>query len=494
MTGPGGTVSPAVPVSGRLPAVVGGFAALAPLALVIVAEAAWISVVGGLLQEFVLRDPVIGIPGLAGVVLTGVVGARLAGPRLGRVWPGVALGFVILAGVAGWLSAAEARTALADGIGPALAAHPGGFLAGLALLRGFAHARLPLVESTVTHLLGVGVPGLALAAMLGGVVGDPFRSRFLADALGAAIVFIAATVLALAFARLDAIVTDERFDWRRNPPWLVLTVAMLLGAIAVAVPLSRVAGTLISVAVSVALVPLFLVGIATGFDRTARRVLLFFALVTIAILALVAGPGQIARPDQAPPGYTGQNAPTTGEQVVAASLGGLLLLGAIVAILVLAALWMRRVPPPDGAIGEARSIDPSGDGLATRRRRRRFGRRAVPENAVDAYVALIDDLDRYHDVRRDPAETPAAHAGRLRAGGQTGLALELLAADYALARYGGITLPEREDRRAVGRWRVLRRTLTARGPAGRHGMVSDPAAAPPVEAAVAPAVEPRRGF
>ena len=155
---------------------------------------------------------------------------------------------------------------------------------------------------------------------------------------------------------------------------------------------------------------------------------------------------------------------------------------------------MRRVPPPDGAIGEARSIDPSGDGLATRRRRRRFGRRAVPENAVDAYVALIDDLDRYHDVRRDPAETPAAHAGRLRAGGQTGLALELLAADYALARYGGITLPEREDRRAVGRWRVLRRTLTARGPAGRHGMVSDPAAAPPVEAAVAPAVEPRRGF
>jgi hypothetical protein len=75
----------------------------------------------------------------------------------------------------------------------------------------------------------------------------------------------------------------------------------------------------------------------------------------------------------------------------------------------------------------------------------------------------MHDIDADPDVRRVPAETPAEHAARLRSDGRAPLSLDLLAADYALARYGGVVLPAREDVRAVSRWRTLRRRLS-RGP------------------------------
>jgi hypothetical protein len=471
-------------------------AELAPVALVVVAEAAWISVIAGLLQEFALRDPVLGIPALVAFVGTGVILARLGGPRLGNRWPAVAFALVLGSGAVGWLASPAARAALGDGIGPALAAHPGGWLAGLALLRGFAHARIPLGEGTVTNLIAIGVPGLAFAATLGGLIVDPFRARFLADSLGAAIVFVGAAVLALAFTRLDAIGTDAGFDWRRNPPWLVLTVAMLLVAIVVAIPLASVAGTVISVVLSVALGPMLIIGLASGFDRVARRVIGFFLAVAIVIFVLIRVFGvqpTITPPTQ--PGFGDQAPASPAEQIVTISIGGLLLLAAIVGIIILIALWMRRTPAPDGLIGERRTIDPSGEGLAPRRRRNRFGFRPAPTTAVQAYVALVDDLDRHPDVRREAAETPAAHAARLRSAGRAGLSLDLLAADYALARYGEVTLPAREDRRALGRWRLLRRRVPIRpaglpDPSGRG-----PGGTPPTPDAEKPVdLEPRRTF
>src|SRR5207247_1146504 len=136
--------------------------------------------------------------------------ARLDGP-----WrPAAALGLIVVDAVVGVLASPAASAALAGGIGPAVAAHPGGLLAGLAVLRGFAHASLPLAESTVARLLALGTPGLALASLLGGVIAEPFRTRFLGDALGAAIVFVGTAVLALAFTRLAAMATDEGLDWR----------------------------------------------------------------------------------------------------------------------------------------------------------------------------------------------------------------------------------------------------------------------------------------
>jgi len=450
-------------VTGWTKRAAGLLAELAPVALVVVAEAAWISVIAGLLQEFALHDPVLGIPALVAFVVAGVILARLFGARLGDRWPAVGFGLVLGSGAVGWLASPAARVALADGIGPALAAHPGGWLAGLALLRGFAHARIPLREDTIANLLGLGVPGLALAATLGGLIVDPYRTRFLGDSLGAAVVYVAAAVLALALARLNAIGTDAGFDWRRNPPWLVLTIAMVAVAIVVAIPLASVAGTVISIALSVAVGPLFIVALATGFDDMARRIIGFFIGLTIVIFIVVTifGPRTLPTPpDQ--PALGNPTAPSPAEQIFTLSLGGLLLLIAIVATIVLIALWMRRAPGPEGLVGETRTIDPSDEGLSPRRHRSRFGFRPTPTTAVQAYVALVDDLDRHADVRRDPAETPAAHAARLRDLGRSGLSLDLLAADYALARYGGLDLPEREDRRAVARWRVLRRRIAAR--------------------------------
>jgi hypothetical protein len=438
---------------------------LAPVALVVVAEAAWISVVGGLLQEFAFGEPVLGIPATAAFVVAGIVVARLLGQRLGRRWPGVALVLIVTAGFAGLLASPAARLALADGLGSALARHPGGLVAGLALLRGFAHAELPLLEGTIGRLLGLGVPGLAVAAILGGVIGEPFRGRFLADTLGASITFIVAATLALALTRLAAIGGDSGFDWRRNPTWLGLTVGLLAVAVLAAVPLSDVAGTVIQSAFAIAVVPMLMIGFLIGLDRMTRRVLgVVLAVAVVMLIAFRIFGGQKVVPGPLQGITSGPDRPSVADQLMTVSLGGLFLVGAVVSILILTAVWLQRTRPPETSLNEWRTIDRGDDMLAPRRRRRRFGRHPEPTGAAAAYVALVNDIDAHPDVRRWPAETPSEHAARLRSVGRAPLSLDLLAADYALARYGGIDLPSREDVRAVSRWRTLRRRLRAPRP------------------------------
>jgi hypothetical protein len=448
---------------------------LAPLLLVIVAEAAWISVLGGLLQEFALRRSVLGIPAIAAFVAAGVVTARIGAPRLGNRWPFAALGLAAFGALLGWVISEDARGALREGVGPGLAAHPGGLVGGLAVIRGFAHARMPLQEGTVSHLLSVGVPGLALVSVVGGVIGEPIRSAFLGEALGAAIVFVGAAALALAFTRLDDVGRDGGFDWRRNPPWLLVTVVVLVLAIAVAIPLAAVAGSILAVLISLALGPALVLGLASGFDRTARRMILSTGLTLVLFYLLTGGPLRGVLPVLGNPALGGGSQTTAGEQVIAASLGGLLLVAALIGVVVLIALWMRRSPPPDPGVDELRAIDRGGPGLAPHRRRGRFGRRPVPESAAEAYVALMDELERHPVVRREAAETPASHAARLRSSGLAGLSLELLAADYALDRYAGMVLTTREDDRAIGRWRRLRRQLARVAPPKPGATAADPA-------------------
>jgi hypothetical protein len=126
---------------------------------------------------------------------------------------------------------------------------------------------------------------------------------------------------------------------------------------------------------------------------------------------------------------------------------------------------MRRIPLVEDDVLETRMIDRGGERSRGKRRRRR--RRADPVDAVTAYLALVGDLADRPQVRREPAETPAEHARRLRETGRSDLGLDLLAADYALARFGGVTLSGRENRRAVARWQALRRRLGDGRPRGR---------------------------
>ncbi|HEX3427388.1 MAG TPA: DUF4129 domain-containing protein [Candidatus Limnocylindrales bacterium] len=443
---------------------------LAPVGLVVVAEAAWISVVAGLVEAFAFHDPILGIPAIGAFVATGIVAARLLGRRLGNGWPMAALAITLLAGIVGWLASPTARASLGDGLGPAIAAHPGGWLAGLAVLRGFAHARLPLLEGTIARLLGLGVPGLAVCAILGGVIGEPVRGRFLADTLGASIVFVVAATLALAMTRLTTVGGDAGFDWRRNPTWMLMTVGLLVVAVLAAIPLSVVAGTAIQAVFAIAVGPLLVVGLLTGLDATVRRILALIFAAGIALLVVLRLIGaNPATPNPAPSPAAGQGRPAVVDQLMTISLGGLLLIGAVIAVLVLAAIWLERTRPPDeDLIDESRTIDRGEDQGPHRRPRRWVGRRREPRDAEAAYIALDRELDRHAGVRRMAGETPAEHAARLRSERGSPLSLDLLAADYELARYAGRKLPAREDRRAIARWRHLRRVLT-RAEARRPG-------------------------
>ncbi|MDP1828772.1 MAG: DUF4129 domain-containing protein, partial [Archangium sp.] len=369
----------------------------------------------------------------------------------------------------------EVREILAaDGtgdLGAALAANPAGWLASVAFIRGVAHARLPADPRRIATVLAAGIPGLAVLALLGGMVTEPWRSQFLADAQVQVTVFLAAAVPALALARLTLVGPAAAVDWRRNPAWLGLVAALLVGAATIATWLSVVAGPSISTVLGVVFVPLLLAGLVAGFDRRAVGILLisvFGAAVLAASIQLFGAVGGVDPGAAGGVADTGSD-PETGTQVALGVLGLVLLL-AIGAVLVLARLWLRRSPAasPDG--DETRVIDHGGEGSGRPRRRRGrtlFGRRTTPHDAVAAYRALLEDLEDQPAVRRVAGETPAEHARRLRGEGTGALGLDLLAADYGLARYGGVRLSLAEERRAVARWSSMRRRL--RAAAGRGG-------------------------
>jgi hypothetical protein len=439
---------------------------VAPVAFAVVAEGAWVTVASSLVQTYALVDIVIGLPAMIVIAAAGAILARLVAPRAGDRWPILASGLTIAAGTAGWLVAPDVRAALAAGLPvAALGANPGGWFAGLALLRGFRHSRLPLDESSLALVLGLGIPGLAFAAIAGGMIAEPFRGRFLAETLVAATIFAASATLALALARLTAVGADAGFDWRRNPPWILL-VGLLVAAVAVvAQPASAIAGPLIPIGLGIVAGPLLVVAFVLGFSRRAAWLIFIAAGVTIVYVGLVAlfsqGPPspQPAVGDVGP----GVEAAPPGDEVLAGA--ALLIVAAAVSVAILVRLWMRRSRDATDDPSESRTID-RGDAIGRPRglRRRRVGwRRPDPVDAVSAYRAIDEEL-RPTPLARRPGETPTEHARRLRTGrtGASALALDLLAADYALARFGGVSLSGAEERRAVERWRVLRRTLRER--------------------------------
>jgi len=445
-----------------------------PVAIALVAEAAWIAVFAGLLQAFVLHDPLTGIPELVLAAAAGTVAARTVPDRVGEAWSHVALALAFVAGLVGWLAPAEARSILfaagpggldgTGGIGTALAANPGGWLAALAFVRGMAHARRPVDPGRVGTVLFLAVPAIALAAIVGGMISEPSRGRFLAAAGVQVLVFLAASTLALALARLAVIGRGTSVDWRRNPAWLLLTGGLVLGTAGVAAWSAVTIGHPIGTFLTVMFVPLLAIGFVAGFDRRTPRILaICFAIAgTLAalgrLLAARRPTGTSGGDDVPPPAVP----PVQGDPVTEVGIWVLVVavgLGAL-AVLVLARLWLRRGRGPGEAEDEVRVIDRDAHEAEPRRRRRSWlRRRGRATDAVAAYRALLEDLDGRRPVAREPGETPVEHARRLRRAGHGTLGLELLAADYGLARFGGVALTEAETRRAIGRSARLRATL-----------------------------------
>jgi hypothetical protein len=432
---------------------------IAPVALVVVAEAAWVSVVGGFIQEVRLQAPILGIPILTAFVAVGVIAARGLGPRLGGRWPVVGLGLSLSAGLIGWLLAPEARAALVAGdLRPAIGENPGGWVAGLALLRGFANARFPLSEATCARMLRLGIPCLAVIALIGGAVAQPWRGIFLADTLVAAVVFVACGTFALAFARQQTVGADLHVDWRRNRTWVALLVTSVVIASGIALTSAGVIGAAIPLLIGLAIGPFIIIGLVFGTNRRTFRLVGYVVAAAVLVYVIVSTIAS-ARPPPPPPGANAPpTAPSTTDPIVMVGLGGLGVVVALIVILVLIRLWMGQIAPVEADVNEIRVIDRGKSPTRSQRKPRRR-RRAAPVDAAEAYLALVEEIERRPSVRRELPETPAEHARRLRVDGRGSLSLDLLAADYALASFGAVDLPAAEDRRAVARWRSLRSRL-----------------------------------
>jgi multisubunit Na+/H+ antiporter MnhC subunit len=438
-----------------------------PTILALVAEAAWVAIVAGMLQAFTLHPPVVGYPWFVIAAYAGLLTARILDGKAAERIPTVIAGLAIATGAVGWLTDPEVRSILesrgAGGLGPAVAANIGGWFGALAFVRGVAHARIPADPYRIGNMLGIAIPGLAAIAIVGGMVGEPYRGRFLAEAQAEAVVFLLAGIAALALARLGSVATGAGVDWRRNPAWLGLLLVLLGATALLALVVSLVAGPFIVMGLGALLTPLIVVGFFVGFDRRSITILLLSIVGTAAVAAVLQlfASGKSTPPPTLPAGGVVTEPATAGTPIALGVLG--ILLGvAVLALLVVARLWLRRTRDEEPEIPETREIDRGEwDTLAGPRRRGRFARRAAPRDAVAAYRALLQDLEAYPSLRRLPGETPAEHAARLRAAGRGDLALELLAADYGLARFKGVALTPREHRRALARAAALRRRLPA---------------------------------
>jgi multisubunit Na+/H+ antiporter MnhC subunit len=440
-----------------------------PTALVLVAEAAWVTVVAGMLQAFTLVPPTLGYPWFLLAAVAGLAAARGLETRAGDRWPLVVAVLAIATGLVGWLLAPDVRAVLAaqglGGLGDAIVANIGGWLGAVAFVRGVAHARLPADPHRIGNLLGLAVPGLAGVAILGGMVAEPTRGAFLGEAQVEVLVFLVAGISALALARLGLVASGAAVDWRRNPAWLGLLVGLLAVTAVLAIAVSVFAGPVIVAGLGALLTPLLIVGFFVGFDRRSFMILVLSVLGTAAVATLLQ---LFASQNPSPPPATPAGGVPTDSAVVATTPIAIGVLGivigvAVIAILLLARLWLRRPREEPSDVPETREIDRGERDADPRARRRgRFSRRPAVRDAVAAYRALLEALETEPDLRRRPEETPAEHAARLRDHGRGDLSLDLLAADYGLVRFGGHALTPREHRRAVTRGTTLRRRLPGR--------------------------------
>ena len=366
----------------------------------------------------------------------------------------------------------------------ALADDPGAVLVGLAALRGFVRAGALRDVAQAARPFFVGLVGLACAWIFGGALNEPMRTAFRDAAVVPTLAFIAGSVAATGLARSAYASADADFDPRTNRPWLVallgVAAALGLGALPVGQGMERVMAAIIAwpltlpLAITAAFVARVLVPSRSGVLRRAGA-FTFGPIIIIVVLAVISVllPHNEVGPTPTEGGATGSQSPDPYSPVfgIALSLAAVALIAGV--LVFLARAWRRNADAARRRPGLDRSQRVVGQGvtdvdagLGLRQRLRRLVRRGRPGDAVAAYVAVLRALEPDEDLRRGAAETPAAHARRLRAAGVGTIELDLLAADFELARWGGRRLSEAEDRRAVGRWERLRTRFASRA-AGR---------------------------
>ena len=438
---------------------------LPPTFLALVAEGAWIGVFYLLVQTARGEAIVLGPLSLAFFAGLGLVVARRFADRIAGAWAWAVVGMLAAAAITGWLLADPVRAALLRGdLYGAVTLHQAGLLAGLAFLRGTAHAVPAASERSLGRLVAWATPGLAIPLLLARAIDEPARSAFESQALVQCLLFILAATLALALTRVANLGRAAGFGWQRNRAWLAVAVGTALLAI-VALPAAVLLGPVVRLMVALTLPPLLLVALVASLGTITLRAVAIVGAVGLVVfvisrLALDLAPN--LQPAPVPPSGTDPN----GQDPTTMVLTWLPIVAAVTVLIVfLVRRWLRRrsAGGPSGVF-EQRWTEPgeAEAGLldALRRRWRTSRRhRGAPADAIEAYLAALSDLERLPDLARAAAETPATHARRLRSHGVGALEVDLLAADYALARFGGTTLTRAEHRRALERWRRLRERI-----------------------------------
>jgi hypothetical protein len=441
-------------------------------------EGIWIAVLY-LLVEMVGEAPAtLGPPAFVAIAAL----MALAGPRLERLgtgrWQAVVL-VALVTGAIGMLVAPGVLAALlARDPGAAFAAHPGGWLLGIAAFRGMVGAGALDDPDGASRPFVRGVIGLTFMWLYAGLLPDASQVAFRAVALGPTLLFASAGIVAVGLRRVHAIAAPAGIEWWRNRAWLAALAALVALLALLAVPLangltSALPGILgLAGLPEVAIFALFFVWLIlprVGPQRprasSLRGVLVLAVLLIIGAIAYKLLHGKLEPGNAAagtPPSVSTPPNDVFGLVIALATLVALGLLG-----LVLARKW--RASP---AVAEARlvkddsRVDVEGPGLAWLRsaRNRLFGDRTggQPTSAEAAYLATLDLLEPLPGLGRLANETPQAHARRLRREGHGTLELDLLVADYELSRWGARRLPGPETRRAISRWDRSRRSIADR--------------------------------
>jgi Domain of unknown function (DUF4129) len=436
---------------------------LAGPAFIAIGEGAWVTVVYLLLEAAAAGSRPLGIVPFSVAAAAGiVVGIRTrTDPDRVRL---VSIGLVVV-GLFGWLATDTTLGRLGTlDLGGAIGAHPGGPLLALAALRGVLRGGGLADVGVGDDALGGPAVVVGIAWVLGGALAEPVRSSFASEALGPTVAFVIAGPAGAALSRVAELARVGGFGWTANRAWLGLLAAVslvfagaaILGAAGGLDAMRGIAPLLVilALAIVVAREP------APSGRPSKRRNTIIAWLIVFAVIGLVVFlPTPPPRPQNQPPAAATatQQGDADGRQ------GGTFLLvvglgiGAAVALYVLRRRWVS----PRGArseIDDDRLVEVDWHGFTRVGgwRPRRSHPDTSPTGAVGAYRAALAALATDLGTRRSPGETPAAHARRLRGDGTGGLALDLLAADYSLVRFGGADLTSAEERRAMSRWSRIR--------------------------------------
>jgi hypothetical protein len=418
-------------------------------------EGAWLTLLYVLIQWWAgQRDLPLGIGHFAVGAGVGILLAR----RLGRWSPrwfasAVIATSVAVGGLGVWLAVAPSMT-LVD-LGSAVARHPGGWLLGIAVLRGTAHGE-PDDESIVAErLLGRGVPGLAAFWIVAAISGLARATQFELVAFAATLTFVTAALVSLGLGRLSDL--DVEAADPAPTRWLGLLLGVCVLFLAVGIPLAAVLGLPVQTALAGVAGPV--APLLAAFFTVLAIPVGFILEVLIGLLNGLGG-GRLPPPPAPIASAAASAAQPIGLPGTAPDLSLLLwiaLAACVVLGLAAVAAFLRR-PSMDVAESDSRDVretEPIVMGPLPRLPRIRLPSLwpNAPTSAVEAYHMALASLVG-SNIERRLGETPKEHAKRV-AGSGIGPSLGRLAADYQLSALAGRQLSAIEERRAVARWRRI---------------------------------------